>query len=73
MKMKKLLSNKARCKICHSIAESTARHHLCFCSCGAIFVDGGTSYLRRGGDISAIEDLSEWVEVELPPKSEELF
>lgn len=70
--MKKILSNKAKCRICHTIAESTNRHHLCFCACGAIFVDGGTSYLRRGGNFSVLEDLSEFVEVEDLPETEEL-
>lgn len=60
--------NKAKCLICHTIAESTNRHHLCFCSCGAMFVDGGQSYLRRGGnDLSKIEELSEYEEVEDTP------
>lgn len=61
--MQKIISNKARCRKCNTIAESTNRHHLCFCQCGAIFVDGGTSYLRRGGEIANIEDLSEFAEV----------
>lgn len=61
--MQKIISNKARCRLCHSIAESTARHHLCFCSCGSIYVDGGKEYLRRGGHLEHIEELSEFTEV----------
>lgn len=58
--MKKIVSNKARCKLCNTIAESTHRHHLCFCECGSIFVDGGKDYLRRGGKIESLEELSEF-------------
>lgn len=59
-----ILSNKAKCKLCNTIVESTTRHHLAMCNCGAIFVDGGTSYLRRGGNLDAIEDMSMVQEVE---------
>jgi len=62
--MIKLKSNKAKCLICNTIAESKHRHDFCFCQCGAMFVDGGLDYLRRGGkDLSQIEDLSEYEEV----------
>ena len=27
------------------------------CKCGAIFTDGGSSYIRRGGDIQLMEIL----------------
>lgn len=39
--------------------ESTSRHHLAFCACGKMFVDGGHQYLRRDGqDLSKIQELS---------------
>ena len=64
----RIKSNKAKCLFCHTIAESKYRHHLCFCDCGAMYVDGGHEYLRRGGrDLSKIEDLSEFEEIENEP------
>lgn len=60
--MIKITCNKAKCKCCNSIIESTSRHHMCFCTCGAIFVDGGTEYLRRGGHLEHLEDLSEYAD-----------
>jgi hypothetical protein len=35
------------------------------CECGSIFVDGGKDYLRRGGIIENIEDMSEIMDVEI--------
>ena len=65
--MMKLKSNKAKCLVCNTIAESTHRHDVRFCECGNMFVDGGLDYLRRGGqDLSKIEDLSEYEEVDEP-------
>jgi len=57
--MSKILVNKARCRHCNTIVESVSRHHLAFCPCGKMFVDGGREYLRRGGDVYMIEELSE--------------
>lgn len=55
-----IVSNKARCRKCNTIVESTNRHHLAMCWCGAIYVDGGTEYLRRGfSDYNLLEELSE--------------
>lgn len=58
--MSNIISNKARCRNCNTIVESVSRHHLAFCSCGKIFVDGGKEYLRRGGEIHLIEEMSEF-------------
>jgi hypothetical protein len=58
-----IVSNRARCLKCNDIIESKHRHDFVMCSCESIFVDGGTSYLRRGGTIENIQDLSEVVEV----------
>jgi len=55
----------AKCRKCSTIVESTHRHHLSMCECGSIFVDGGKDYLRRGGIIENIEDMSEIMDVEI--------
>jgi hypothetical protein len=54
-----ILKNKAQCRKCKDIIESTYRHDFRFCSCGAIFVDGGKEYMRRGGKIEDIIEISE--------------
>lgn len=55
----KIVRNVARCLQCNDTVESETRHHLAFCACGKMFVDGGQEYLRRGGeDLSKIEELS---------------
>jgi len=55
----KILRNAAKCKKCGDIIESRSVHDWVSCSCGAIFVDGGHQYLRRGGEFVDIEELSE--------------
>ena len=63
-----ILSNKIQCKHCGDVIESFHQHDFKFCSCGAVAVDGGTSYLRRLGadfiDLSEItsEDEEDWFE-----------
>jgi hypothetical protein len=57
-----ILSNKAQCAKCKDIIESTHRHDWVSCSCGAIFVDGGKDYLRRGGNPEDFIELSERTE-----------
>jgi hypothetical protein len=57
-------TNKAKCKKCRTVIESTHRHHFVPCSCGSIAVDGGTDYLRRVGHLDLIEELSEVEEEE---------
>lgn len=49
--------NKARCRKCGDVIESTHRHDFVSCKCGAIAVDGGRDYLRRVG--IDFDDLSE--------------
>lgn len=44
----KIKSNKIRCKLCGQTIESKHRHDMVTCYCGAVSVDGGTSYLKRG-------------------------
>jgi hypothetical protein len=65
--IKRLVSNKAKCLRCNDIIESKHRHDFVMCSCESIFVDGGTDYIRRGGTLALIEDLSTYSE----PVSEE--
>ena len=57
--MKKILSNKIRCKKCGDIIESKTRYSFVVCKCGAVAVDGGHDYLKRVGNR---EDLSEFSE-----------
>lgn len=62
--MEKIISNKAMCIRCNDIIESVHRHDFVTCKCGAIFVDGGHDYLRRGGDLDNIEELSKFEDEE---------
>ena len=57
-----VIRNRARCKACGDIIESVHRHDFVWCNCQAIAVDGGTDYLRRVGDMSKFEELSEYLE-----------
>lgn len=66
-------SNKARCKSCNDIIESTHVHELVRCKCSKIFTDGGLEYVRRGGDLPSIIDLSEYEMVELTPDEVETW
>jgi hypothetical protein len=54
-----IIHNRIRCRKCGDVIESHYTHDFKFCKCGTVFVDGGHDYLRRGGDLSAIEDLGE--------------
>jgi len=54
-----ILKNKAQCAKCNDIIESVDRHDFRWCSCHTIFVDGGKDYLRRGGQLDDIIELSE--------------
>ena len=51
-----IVRNAARCRKCGDIIVSTYRHDFRECHCGAIFVDGGHDYLRRGGNLEYFED-----------------
>jgi len=57
-----LIRNKAQCRKCGDIIESTYRHDFVWCECHTIFVDGGIDYLRRGGDFDDFIDLSEAID-----------
>ena len=48
--IKTIIQNEAQCMKCGDIIVSKYVHDFVECRCGAIFVDGGMDYLRRGGD-----------------------
>lgn len=57
--MGRIIRNAIKCLECSSVIESHHRHDFKSCECGAAFVDGGKSYLRRGFKREdRIEDLS---------------
>lgn len=56
----KILVNRCKCRKCGDVIESKSVHDWVSCGCGAIFTDGGTEYVRRGGEWELIEDMSEW-------------
>ena len=53
-----IVSNQAKCRKCGDIIFSATVHDYKSCKCGAIFVDGGQDYLRRGGDLANFKDMS---------------
>ena len=56
----KLTRNSCRCRLCGDEIVSKDRHDFVRCKCGEIFTDGGTDYLRRGGNnLENIIDTSE--------------
>lgn len=57
--MTQIVKNAAECARCGDVIESKHRHDFVSCKCGAIFVDGGLSYLRRGGELGDIIERSE--------------
>jgi hypothetical protein len=62
--MKKIKTNKIRCRKCGDIIESTYTHDFKYCDCGAVAIDGGYDYLRRCGDPDDWEDLSDFFDDE---------
>jgi hypothetical protein len=52
--------NRCRCRRCGDVIESKHRHDFVACMCGAIHADGGRDYLKRGGDLSAVVELTEY-------------
>jgi len=59
-----IIHNRAKCLKCDDVIESYSVHDFKWCSCRAIFVDGGHEYLRRGGEREDIEEMSEVKEIE---------
>tara|TARA_R110000782_G_scaffold101114_1_gene187745 strand:+ start:42 stop:359 length:318 start_codon:yes stop_codon:yes gene_type:complete len=62
--MRKIIQNEAQCSKCCDMIYSTHTHDCKSCKCGAIAVDGGMSYIRRIGDLSACLDRSMSMESE---------
>lgn len=61
---RRILRNRARCRKCGDVIESTHRHDWVACKCKAIFTDGGLDYIRRGAEnLEDIEDLTEYTSV----------
>ena len=55
-----VVTNKAQCKLCGDVIESTHRHDFKWCKCGEIAVDGGKSYIKRAAkNLGNIIELSE--------------
>lgn len=46
---KVIVENAIKCTICNDRIVSEHRHDFKYCTCGAVAVDGGSSYLRRLG------------------------
>ena len=53
-----IIQNAVSCLACGDFIVSKHRHDFVTCTCGAVSVDGGQSYLRRVGDFSNSIDLS---------------
>ena len=53
-----IIQNAVTCLACGDFIVSKHRHDFVTCTCGAISVDGGQSYLRRVGDFGNAIDLS---------------
>lgn len=51
--------NAVQCLKCNEIIVSTHRHDFKWCKCKGIAVDGGTSYLKRCGNLNGYKELSE--------------
>lgn len=49
--------NAFKCKKCGEVVESKTVHDLQTCKCGN-FTNGGHEYVRRGGNIDDMEDIS---------------
>lgn len=59
--------SRVRCLACNDIIQSTHRHDFVRCECGAIFVDGGSDYLRMGFPAGEPESHLEVLEDEEAP------
>jgi hypothetical protein len=68
MKMirERVITNKAQCRLCEDIIESTHTHDYVRCGCGEIAVDGGKSYRKRSAkDLNNVIELSEVIQEEV--------
>lgn len=53
---------KVKCKKCNDVIQSKYTHHFVYCSCENVFVDGGSSYFRCGGDFFKDDSAQVWSE-----------
>jgi len=53
-----IVSNQIECLECGDRPFSSHRHDFKRCKCGSCAVDGGSSYLRRLGELSRIKELA---------------
>ena len=53
-----IIQNAATCLACGDFIVSKHRHDFVTCTCGAVSVDGGQSYIRRVGDFANATDHS---------------
>lgn len=62
MASRKITCNKAQCRLCSDVIESTYAHDFKWCKCGAIGVDGGRDYANRfaSDSFDDIIELSTW-------------
>jgi len=58
MLTRRIVRNAARCLKCQDVIESRHVRDFVSCRCGAIFTDGGLDYVRRGGNVEDMEDMS---------------
>lgn len=65
--MKSQAGPKVKCVRCEDIIQSKHRHDYVKCRCGAIFIDGGSDYLRMGLNSNDYKFLP----VEVPETSKE--
>lgn len=59
-----IIENKVQCRLCGSVLISRSRRDLQVCKCGAILIEGGLEYLRKGGKKENIIELSTFTEDE---------
>ena len=49
-----IYDNSATCRKCGDKVRSKNKHHMQYCKCGAIAVDGGSHYLKRAGQLGDV-------------------
>ena len=60
---KQITKNTIKCLKCGDSIESKHQHDFQWCKCGAVFVDGGLTYRRIGGDLDMMQNECEVVDV----------
>lgn len=67
--------NAVTCPICKDTIFSRANHDFRRCTCQAIYIDGGFSYIRLGASNEAINQgfICECQELEVPQSKKELY